>query len=84
MKIINFCILPLYEEGNPISKPQDVPNSKDSITVCYHHCLAGENASGKMLIQSSSSIAQIKHAKASFKQYLLKDRVHINNAQLGP
>jgi hypothetical protein len=26
----------------------------------------------------------MKHATASFKQYLLKDRVHINNAQLGP
>jgi hypothetical protein len=29
----NFCILPLYGDGNPISKPQDVPNSKDAITV---------------------------------------------------
>jgi hypothetical protein len=29
----NFCILPLYGDGNPISKPQDVPNSKDGITV---------------------------------------------------
>jgi hypothetical protein len=26
----------------------------------------------------------MKHATSSFKQYLLKDRVHINNAQLGP
>jgi hypothetical protein len=26
----------------------------------------------------------MKHATLSFKQYLLKDRVHINNAQLGP
>jgi hypothetical protein len=29
----NFCTLPLYGEGNPISKPQDVPNSKDDITA---------------------------------------------------
>jgi hypothetical protein len=80
----NFCILPLYRDGNPISKPQDVPNSKDAITVYYRHLLAGNNVSGKMRIQSTSTITQMKHATSSFKQYLLKDRVHINNAQLGP
>jgi hypothetical protein len=79
----NFCILPLYGEGNPISKRQDVPNSRDSITVYYRHRLAGNNVSGKMRIQSSSSIAQMKHAAASFKHYLLKERVYINNPQLG-
>jgi hypothetical protein len=26
----------------------------------------------------------MKHATSTFKQYLIKDRVHINNAQLGP
>jgi hypothetical protein len=36
-----------------------------------------------MKIQSSRTIAQLKHATSTFKQYLLKDRVHINNAQLG-
>jgi hypothetical protein len=61
-----------------------VPNSKDAITVYYRHCLAGNNVSGKMRIQSSSTISQMKHATSSFKHYLLKDRVHVNNAQLGP
>jgi hypothetical protein len=79
----NFCILPLYG-GGAISKPQDVLNSKDAITVYYRHRLAGNNLSGKMRIQSTSTIAQMKHATSSFKQYLLKDRVHIINAQLGP
>jgi hypothetical protein len=37
-----------------------------------------------MKIQSSSTIAQLKHATSTFKEYLMKDRVHINNAQLGP
>jgi hypothetical protein len=63
----NFCILPLYGDGNHISKPQDVPNSKDSITVYYQHRLAGNNVSVKMRIQSSSIIAQMKNATASFK-----------------
>jgi hypothetical protein len=80
----NFCILPLYGEGNTISKPQDVPNSKDTITVYYRHLFAGNNASGKMQIQSLSTIAQMKHATSSFKHYLLKYQVHINSAQLGP
>jgi hypothetical protein len=41
----NFCILPLYGDGTPISKPQDVPNSKNAITVYYRHRLAGNNVS---------------------------------------
>jgi hypothetical protein len=64
----NFCILPLYGDGNPISKPQDVPNSKDVITVYYRHRLAGNNISGKMRIQLTSTIAQMKHVTSSFKQ----------------
>jgi hypothetical protein len=80
----NFCILPLYGDGNPISKPHNVPNSKDATTVYYRHRLAVNNVSGKMRIQSTSTIAQMKHVTSSFKQYLLKDRVHINNAQMGP
>jgi hypothetical protein len=43
----NFFVLPLYGDGNPISRPQDVPNSKDTITVYYRHRLAGNNVSGK-------------------------------------
>jgi hypothetical protein len=61
-----------------------VPGSKDAITVYYRDRLAGNNINGKMRIQSTSTIAQMKHAASSFKQYLLKDLVHINNAQLGP
>jgi hypothetical protein len=80
----NFCILPLYGDGNPISKPQDVSNSKDALTVYYRHRLAGNKVSEKMRIQSTSTIAQMKHATLTFKKYLIKVRVHINNAQLGP
>jgi hypothetical protein len=76
----NFRILPLYGDGNPISKPQDVTNSKDAITVYYQHRLAGNNVSGKMRIQSTSTIAQMKDAMSTFKQYLIKYRVHINSA----
>jgi hypothetical protein len=43
----NFCILPLYGDGNPISKSQDVPNSKDAITVYYRHRLAGNTSAEK-------------------------------------
>jgi hypothetical protein len=80
----NFFILPLYGDGHPLSKPQDVPSGKDAITVYYQHHLAGNNVSGKMRIQSTSTIAQMKHATSTFKQYLIKDRVHINNSHLGP
>jgi hypothetical protein len=68
----NLCLLPLYGDGNPLRKQQDVPNSKDAITVYHQHRLA------------LSTTAQLKHATSTFKEYLMKDRVHINNAQLGP
>jgi hypothetical protein len=61
-----------------------VPNNKDALTVYFRHRLAGNNFSGKMRIQSTSTIAQMKHATSTFKQYLIKYRVHVNNAQLGP
>jgi hypothetical protein len=50
----------------------------------YRHRLSGNNVTGKMKIQSTSTIAQMKHATSTFKEYFMKDRVHINNAQLGP
>jgi hypothetical protein len=79
----NLCILPLYGDGNPISRPQDVPNIKDAITVYYRHRLAGNTVTGITKIQSTSTIAQMKHAASTFKEYLMKDWVHISNAQLG-
>jgi hypothetical protein len=72
----NFCLLTVYRDGNPLSRPQDVPNSKDAIMVYYQHRLAGNNVTGKMKIQLSSTIAQLKHATSTFKEYLLKDRAY--------
>jgi hypothetical protein len=80
----NFCLLPLYGDGTHISKPQYVPNSKDAITVYYRHRLAENNVTDKMKILSTSTIAQMKHPTSTFKEYLMEDRVHIKNAQLGP
>jgi hypothetical protein len=79
----NFCHLALYGDGNPLNGPKDVPSRKDVITVYYRYPLADNNVLGEMKIQSSSTIAQLKHATSTFKEYLLKDWVHINNAQLG-
>jgi hypothetical protein len=79
----NFCLLPLYGDVNPLSRPQDVRNSKDAITVYYWHRLAGNNVTGKMKIQSSGTIAQLKHATSTFKEYLLKDQMHINTGARG-
>jgi hypothetical protein len=79
-----FEIIPLYGEGGPICRQQDVPNSKDALTVYYLHSIAGNNISEKILIQFTCSIAQLKYSTSSFKKYLLEERVHINNAQLGP
>jgi hypothetical protein len=66
----NFCLLPLYGDGNPISRPQDAPNSKYAITVYYRHRLAGNTVNGKMKIQSASTIAQLEHTTSTFKEYL--------------
>jgi hypothetical protein len=52
----NFFLLPLYGDENPISRPQDVPNSKDTITVYYRHRLAGNNVSGKIKIGNRNHV----------------------------
>jgi hypothetical protein len=64
----NFCLLSLYGDGNPLSRPKDVPNSKDATTVYYRHRLTGNNITGKMKIQSSSTIAQLKRSTSTFKE----------------
>jgi hypothetical protein len=43
----NFCLLLIYGDGHPLSRPQDVPNSKYALSVYYRHRLAGNNVTGK-------------------------------------
>jgi hypothetical protein len=38
---------------------------------------------GSIKIQTKFSISQLKHPSSTFRQYLNKERVHINSAQLG-
>jgi hypothetical protein len=41
------------------------------------------NVAGSIKIQTKFSISQLKHPSSTFFQYLSKERVHINSAQLG-
>jgi hypothetical protein len=41
------------------------------------------NVAGCIKIQTKFSISQLKHHTSTFRQYLNKERVHINSAQLG-
>jgi hypothetical protein len=41
------------------------------------------NVSGSIKIQTNFLIFQLKHPSSTFRQYLNKERVHINSAQLG-
>jgi hypothetical protein len=79
-----FSIMTLFVDGSAICKPQDVPNSQDQLAKLYRHCIRSSNVSGWMKIRSNSTIAQLKHHTSTFKRYLISERVHINNAQLGP
>jgi hypothetical protein len=41
------------------------------------------NVAGSIKIQTKFSISQLKHPSSNFRQYLNKERVHVNSAQLG-
>jgi hypothetical protein len=41
------------------------------------------NVAGSIKIQTKFSISQLKHPSSTCRQYLNKERVHINSAQLG-
>jgi hypothetical protein len=42
-----------------------------------------KNIAGSIKIQTKFSISQLKQPSSTFRQYLNKERVHINSAQLG-
>jgi hypothetical protein len=50
------------------------------------HIVACETSHIVMLARSyvSATIAQLKYQTSTFERYLINERVHINNAQLGP
>jgi hypothetical protein len=79
----DFCLLPLGGQGNNICIPADVPNYKEGILKYFRHRVSVNNVSGSIKIQTKFSISQLKHPSSTFRQYLNKERVHINSAQLG-
>jgi hypothetical protein len=78
----DFCLLPLRGQDNNLCIPEDVPNSKEGIQKCFRHRVSVNNVAGSIKIQTKFSISQLKHSLSTFRQYLNKERVHINSAQL--
>jgi hypothetical protein len=79
----DFCILPLGVQDNNLCIPADVPNSKEGIQKYFRHRVSVNNVAGSIKIQTKFSISQFKHPSSTFRQYLNKERIHINSAQLG-
>jgi hypothetical protein len=78
----DFCLLPLGDQDNNLCIPADVPNSKEGIQKYFLHRVSINNVAGSIKIQTKFSISQLKHPSSTFRQYLNKERVHINSAQL--
>jgi hypothetical protein len=79
----DFCLLPLVGQDNNLCIPADVPNSKDGILKYFRHRVSVNNVASSIKTQTKFSISQLKHPSSTFRQYLNKERVHINSAQLG-
>jgi hypothetical protein len=79
----DFCLLSLGGQDNNLCIPADVPNSKEAIQKYFRHRVSVNNVSDSIRIQTKFSISQLKHPSSTFRQYLNKERVHINSAQLG-
>jgi hypothetical protein len=79
----DFCLLPLGGQYNNLCIPADVPNLKEGIQKYFRHRASINNIAGSIKIQTKFSISQLNHPSSTFRQYLNKERVHINSAQLG-
>jgi hypothetical protein len=79
----DFCLLPLGGQYNNLCIPTDVPNSKEGIKKYFRHIVSVNNVAGSIKIQTKFSISQLKQPSSTFRQYLNKERVHTNSAQLG-
>jgi hypothetical protein len=78
----DFCLLPLGGQDNNLCIPAGVPNSKKGIQKYFRHRVSVNNVAGSIKIQNKFSISQLKHPSSTFHQFLNKERVHINSAQL--
>jgi hypothetical protein len=79
----NFFLLPLGGQDNNICIPADIPNSKEGIQKYFRHRVSVNNFAGSIKIQTKFSISQLKRPSSTCRQYLNKERVQINSAQLG-
>jgi hypothetical protein len=79
----DFCLLPLGGQDNNLCIPTCVPNSKEGIKKYFRHRVSINNVAGSIKIQTKFSFSQFQHPSSTFRQYLNKERVHINSAQLG-
>jgi hypothetical protein len=79
----DFCLLPLGGQDNNLCILADVSSSKEGILKYFRHMVSVNNVAGSIKIQTKFSISQLKHLSSTFRQYLNKERVHINSAQLG-
>jgi hypothetical protein len=68
---------------NNLCIPADVPNTKEGIQKSFPHIVLLNNVAGSIKIRTKFSILQLKHPSSNFRQYLNKERVHMNSAQLG-
>jgi hypothetical protein len=78
-----LCLLPLGGQNNNLCILADLPNSQEGIQKHFRHRVSVNNVAGSIKIQTKFSISQLKHLSSTFRQYLNKERLHINSAQLG-
>jgi hypothetical protein len=77
-----IVIIATSGDGQYIMWATDVPTTCEGIESYYRYNKGSNNVAGRIKNQTKYSISQLKQQSTLFKQYLLKYRVHINNAQL--
>jgi hypothetical protein len=66
-----FSILPLGGNGwETITKPEEMPNTKEGIDQYYSHWSRQNNVAGKMKIVTALSMMQLKNRSGTFLTYL--------------
>jgi hypothetical protein len=70
-------------DGQDIFWAADEPTTHEGIESYYPHHNVSNNVVGQIKIRIKYSIGKLNWQSTSFKQHLLRSRVHINNVQLG-
>jgi hypothetical protein len=79
----DFRIEILNGQGQCISNPSNIPNSKDDMELYYQHRVVTDGIRGKINVTMSRTMGEMKDPATPFRKYLNQENVYVSPAFLG-